>query len=92
MRRMLIVLLAAAPAVWLHHAAPAARAAEQAPAATDADRAGCKALLHVRNLTITYAGLADAGGVSYCYVKGILPPAIHFHVQLPLPRDWNGRF
>ena len=43
MRRMLIVLLAAAPAVWLHHAAPAARAAEQAPAATDADGAGGKA-------------------------------------------------
>ncbi len=92
MRRMLIVLLAAAPAVWLHHAAPAARGAEQAPAATDADRAGCEALLHVRNLTLTYSGLAEAGGVPYCYVKGILPPAIHFHVQLPLPRDWNGRF
>ena len=92
MRRMLIVLLAAAPAVWLHHAAPAARGAEQAPAPADADRAGCEALLHVRNLTIIHAGLAEAGGVAYCYVKGILPPAIHFHVQLPLPRDWNGRF
>ena len=92
MRRMLIVLLAAAPAVWLHHAAPAAQGAEQAPAATDADRAGCEALLQVRNLTITYAGLAETDGGPYCYVKGILPPAIHFHVQLPLPRDWNGRF
>ena len=92
MRRMLIVLLAATPAVWLHLAVPRAQGAEQAPGATDADRAGCEALLHVRNLTLTYAGLAEAGGVPYCYVKGILPPAIHFHVQLPLPRDWNGRF
>ena len=76
MRRRLIVLLAAVPAVWLHPAAPQAQGAEQAPAATDADRAGCEALLHVRNLTLTYAGLAEAGGGPYCYVKGILPPAI----------------
>ena len=92
MRRMIIVLLAAAPALWLHHAAPAARGAEQAHAATDADRAGCETLLHVRNLTITHAGLAETDGGPYCYVKGILPPAIHFHVQLPLPRNWNRRF
>ena len=92
MRRMLIVLLAAAPAVWFHHAAPVAQGAEQAPAATAADRAVCEALLQVRNLTLTQAGLAEADGVPYCYVRGILPPAIHFHVQLPLPRDWNGRF
>ena len=65
---------------------------EQAPAATAADRAVCEALLQVRNLTLTQAGLAEADGVPYCYVRGILPPAIHFHVQLPLPRDWNGRF
>ena len=91
MRRMLTILLAATPAVWLHHGAQAVRGAEQAPAATE-ERAGCEALLHVRNLTIFHAGLADAGGVSYCYVKGILPPAIHFHAQLPLPRNWNGRF
>ena len=92
MRRMLIVLLAAAPALWLHHAVPVAQGVEQAPAATSADRAGCEALLQVRNLTLTQAGLAEADGVPYCYVRGILPPAIHFHVQLPLPRDWNGRF
>ena len=31
-------------------------------------------------------------GWAYCYVRGILPPAIGFHVQLPLRADWNGRF
>nr|ADI23194.1 hypothetical protein [uncultured Gemmatimonadales bacterium HF0770_11C06] len=60
--------------------------------ATDTEREGCEALRHLRNLTITYAGVAGADGVPYCYVKGILPPAIQFHIQLPLPRNWNGRF
>ena len=70
---------------------PAAKSQEAA--ASDADRAGCEALLHLRTLTITYAGLAESsGGTSYCYVRGILRPAIHFHVQLPLPGNWNGRF
>ncbi|SVC10966.1 uncharacterized protein METZ01_LOCUS263820, partial [marine metagenome] len=53
----------------------------------------CEDLLQQRNLTITYAGLAETSkGKSYCYVKGLLLPAVHFHVQLPLPGDWNGRF
>lgn len=56
-------------------------------------RAHCQALRHLTNLTITYADLAQtAGGTSYCYLKGIVSPAIHFHVQLPLPDAWNGRF
>ena len=60
---------------------------------TATERVGCNALRLVRNLTITYADVAvGADGGSYCYVKGILPPAIQFHVQLPLPRNWNGRF
>ena len=60
---------------------------------TSAARAGCSALRLVRNLTITYADVAvGSDGAPYCYVKGILPPAIQFHVQLPLPRNWNGRF
>ena len=90
MRSMRLVVLAALIAT----AVPSASAAgTQDAAATAADRAGCEALLHLRNLTVTYAGLAETGGrTSYCYVKGILPPAIHFHVQLPLPRNWNGRF
>ena len=61
--------------------------------ATESERAGCAALLQTRNLTITYAGIATTGdGTAYCYVKGILPPAIQFHAQLPLPAEWNGRF
>ena len=34
----------------------------------------------------------QTGETSYCYVRGILPPAIGFHLQLPLPGNWNGRF
>ena len=90
MRQINLVVLAALIAAALHSGSAAAA---QDRAATDADRAGCEALLHLRNLTVTHAGLsATDRGSAYCYVKGILPPAIHFHVQLPLPRDWNGRF
>ena len=73
---------------------PSGASAQGAPAGgAAADGAACEALLHLRNLTITHAGLSEtADGVAYCYVRGILPPAIHFHVQLPLPRNWNGRF
>ena len=60
----------------------------------DSGAAACEALLRVRNLTITSARLVDSDttGATYCHVRGILPPAIGFHVQLPLPGDWNGRF
>jgi len=75
--------------VW----SPSGRPAAQTPTVTDAERAGCEALLLTRNLTLTYADIAETrDGTSYCYVKGILPPAIGFHVQLPLPGNWNGRF
>ena len=64
-----------------------------APTPADDERAGCETLQQIRNLTVTHAGLAETdGGEPYCYVRGILPPAIHFHAQLPLPRNWNGRF
>ena len=55
--------------------------------------AGCEALRDVASLTITSARVVDSDTAgSYCYVRGILPPAIGFHVQLPLPDAWNGRF
>lgn len=53
----------------------------------------CENLLDSRNLTLTSARIRTAdNGTSYCYVRGIIHPAIHYHVQLPLPANWNGRF
>ena len=57
------------------------------------ERHDCESLLHLDNLTVTYAGVRETtDNEPYCYIKGILPPAIQFHVQLPLPSNWNGRF
>src|SRR6185503_19517929 len=63
-------------------------------AAADPDRAACEALLTLPNLSITQARLVDADGDTprYCYVRGTIPPGIVYHVQLPLPESWNGRF
>ncbi len=54
----------------------------------------CLALTHVANLTLTSAELVPATDVTppYCYVKGLISSAISYHVQLPLPENWNGRF
>jgi feruloyl esterase len=54
----------------------------------------CQALAQTRNLTITSAELVEATDSTpqYCYAKGIISPAISYHVQLPLPENWNGRF
>lgn len=56
--------------------------------------ADCAALLDLTDLTITSASLRnnDQSDSPYCYVRGIIAPAIHFHAQLPLPENWNGRF
>ena len=35
---------------------------------------------------------ADGDAPRYCYVRGAIPPGIAYHVQLPLPANWNGRF
>ena len=60
----------------------------------DNDRAACEALTRIRNLTITLAQLQEASddAPSFCYVKGLISPAIAYHLQLPLPNNWNGRF
>ena len=65
-----------------------------AGSAADEDRLACEALRDLPNLTITTAKLVAAAGdtPSYCYVRGALPPGIAYHVQLPLPSNWNGRF
>ncbi len=54
----------------------------------------CAALRTVADLTITFAELREntEADQPYCYVRGIIAPAIHFHAQLPLPANWNGRF
>ena len=89
MRQLLIAFLLFGLMVWSQAGLPAAQTAPPTASA----RASCEALLQTRNLTITYAGIASTrDGTTYCYVKGILPPAIQFHVQLPLPGQWNGRF
>ena len=58
------------------------------------EEAACLALTGIRNLTITSAEVMEATDDTprYCYVKGFISPAITYHVQLPLPGDWNGRF
>ncbi|MEX0618015.1 MAG: tannase/feruloyl esterase family alpha/beta hydrolase [Pseudohongiellaceae bacterium] len=64
-----------------------------AQSATSQEAGECEALLHTPNLTITFAGLRDnPQSGAYCYVRGIIAPAIQFHAQLPLPEHWNGRF
>ena len=60
---------------------------------TAQEQSACEALMETRNLTFTMARLITSdSGPPYCYVKGIIPPNISYHVQLPLPRNWNGRF
>lgn len=65
-----------------------------AQSATSAQTSSCEALTDIRNLTITSATIKenDSSTEPYCYVRGIISPAIHFHAQLPLPGNWNGRF
>jgi feruloyl esterase len=54
----------------------------------------CLALTNVANLTLISAELVPASDETpqYCYIKGLISPAIVYHVQLPLPENWNGRF
>ena len=57
------------------------------------DLEACRALINVPNLTILSADIVAAKGNTpeYCHVTGIIPPGIHWHMQLPLPSKWNGR-
>lgn len=62
--------------------------------ASSAEQLACEALTGTPNLTLTSARLVEAADSTpqYCYVKGIVSPAISYHLQLPLPENWNGRF
>jgi hypothetical protein len=57
-------------------------------------QAACEVLLRLPQLTITTATLVEASASAprHCYVRGSIPPGIRYHVQLPLPEAWNGRF
>ena len=68
--------------------------ASAAEGVADDGRGACEALLDLPNLTITTAKLVAADGETprHCYVRGAIPPGIVYHVQLPLPASWNGRF
>ncbi len=61
---------------------------------TPAERDACAALTQVPSLTILSANIkpAEDGVPAYCYARGLIPPGIHYHVQLPLPSNWNRRF
>ena len=58
------------------------------------EQLACEALVGTLNLTLASAQLVEATDSTpqYCYVKGIISPGIVYHVQLPLPENWNGRF
>ena len=58
------------------------------------EQLACEALVGTLNLTLDSAQLVEATDSTpqYCYVKGIISPGIVYHVQLPLPENWNGRF
>lgn len=62
--------------------------------ANSQDETACLELTEITNLTLTSAELVEATNSTprHCYVKGLISPAITYHVQLPLPGDWNGRF
>ena len=53
----------------------------------------CEALLDLPYVTLTRATPrpATATAPAHCYVQGTIDARIRFHMQLPLPGNWNGR-
>ena len=60
----------------------------------DDPAARCAAMSDMRNLTVYKAEWRPAGesAPAHCYLRGLISPNIHYHVQLPPPEAWNGRF
>ena len=60
----------------------------------DEAAARCERMADSRNLTIYTARWwpADERTSAHCYLRGLVSPGIHYHVQLPPPDAWNGRF
>jgi feruloyl esterase len=77
-------------AVLIVNLATGVKAFAQSPDET----AACEALGLVAGLTILSARImpSDNSVPAHCYVRGLIAPAIHYHVQLPLSGDWNKRF
>ena len=79
---------------WISAAAVSLFALTFTAAAAAGEAEDCQALVRSDNLTIFHADLrrtAD-GATQYCYAKGLIAGRITYHVQLPLPGHWNGRF
>lgn len=57
------------------------------------EEAACMALVETPNVTLTHAALKPASGAApqHCYIQGAIAGRIRFHMQLPLPANWNGR-
>ena len=60
---------------------------------SDSD-AACRELIDIGALTITFADVRPIGQTAdkSCHVRGSVQPGIRYHVDLPLPSKWNGRF
>src|SRR5262245_44251089 len=71
--------------------ATCASAADTTPASEK--EAKCRELLKVMDVTVTLAEVEPATkeAPEHCYIRGTILPSIRFHMQLPLPENWNGR-
>jgi len=87
-RRLLVV-----PFVVMLLASASARQRGPTNTVALAPDVACQAILDATNITITSAVLRPAAGQTppHCYIRGTIAGRIRFHVQLPLPGDWNGR-
>jgi hypothetical protein len=88
MYRFALFVLCAAAAGAAH-----AQSQPQSSPAQSSNEVACEALQSLANLTITSAAMKSAVGDTpvHCYVRGTLAGTIRFHMQLPVPADWNGR-
>lgn len=57
------------------------------------EEAKCVALVNTANLTLVSAEVVAATNDAprHCHVSGLIEPGIRWHMQLPLPANWNGR-
>ena len=90
MRRALV--FASAVIIWIL-LADNGLTAENADQALLKEDTACRELTKLPNLTILSAELVAAADSTpqYCHVRGLISPAILWHMQLPLPANWNGR-